>query len=314
MILRLGHTELFVTDLEQAREFYVHVLGFREHDSDTEHIYLRGVDELDTHTLTLTKNSNGGLGHFALRVSDSEELERLAHQHKRLGIPYKLVPAGVEPGQGAALRVMEPNGHPVEFYHEMEQLDLFDESGRLKRLPMRFTHKDKGIPPLRIDHVNLRVANVDHALRYWRDELNFSVSEYVERDGETFAAWTRRFPGTHDVALVTAAVGPALHHVAYTVQGPAEIVRTADLLADAGYLDAIEYGPGRHGLSNAFFLYIRDPDGNRMEIYTGDYLRDLDMPPIKWTWEDFDQKGRLWWGPAFPQRFMETSPVNRNWL
>ncbi|WP_141334019.1 3,4-dihydroxyphenylacetate 2,3-dioxygenase [Paenibacillus sp. tmac-D7] len=313
MILRLGHTELFVTDLEKAREFYVDVLGFREHDSDKQHIYLRGVDEFDTHTLTLTKNSYSGLGHFALRVSDPEDLERLAYHHKKLGIPYTRVPDGAEPGQGASLRIVEPNGHPIEFYHDMQQIDIFDETGRLKRLPMRFTHTDKGIPPLRIDHVNLRVASVDKALNYWRDELNFSVSEYVERDGETFAAWTRRFPGTHDVALVKAS-GAALHHVAYTVQGPAEIIRTADLLADAGYQDSIEYGPGRHGLSNAFFLYIRDPDGNRMEIYTGDYLRDLDMPPVKWTWEDYNTRGRLWWGAAHPERFQETRPVNQNWL
>ncbi len=85
MILRLGHTELFVTDLEKAREFYVDVLGFREHDSDKQHIYLRGVDEFDTHTLTLTKNSYSGLGHFALRVSDPEDLERLAYHHKKIG-------------------------------------------------------------------------------------------------------------------------------------------------------------------------------------------------------------------------------------
>lgn len=313
MILRLGHTELFVTDLEKAREFYVDVLGFREHDSDKQHIYLRGVDEFDTHTLTLTKNSYSGLGHFALRVSDPEDLERLAYHHKKNWEFRIRGYDGAEPGQGASLRIVEPNGHPIEFYHDMQQIDIFDETGRLKRLPMRFTHTDKGIPPLRIDHVNLRVASVDKALNYWRDELNFSVSEYVERDGETFAAWTRRFPGTHDVALVKAS-GAALHHVAYTVQGPAEIIRTADLMADAGYQDSIEYGPGRHGLSNAFFLYIRDPDGNRMEIYTGDYLRDLDMPPVKWTWEDYSTRGRLWWGAAHPERFQETRPVNQNWL
>ncbi|WP_228201492.1 RraA family protein [Flaviflexus ciconiae] len=27
-------------------------------------------------------------------------------------------------------------------------------------------------------------------------------------------------------------------------------------------------GPGRHGVSNVFYLYLRDPDGLRVEIYT----------------------------------------------
>ncbi len=313
MILRLGHCELFVTDLERAREFYVHILGFRECASDKNHIYLRGVDEFDLHTLTLTKNKSGGLGHFALRVSDPEDLDRLADHHQRLGVPCKMVPAETEPGQGKALRVVEPNGHPIEFYHEMQQVHIYDEKGLLKHLPMRTTHLDQGIPPLRIDHMNIRVASVDNALKYWRDELRFSVSEYVEKENKTFAAWTRRSSGTHDVALSTGS-GAALHHVAYTVQGPAEIIRTADLLADAGYRDAIEFGPGRHGLSNALFLYIRDFDGHRMEIYSGDYLRDIDLPPVKWTWEEYDRRGRLWWGAAYPERFLEVSPVNHQWI
>ncbi|MBP1157155.1 MULTISPECIES: 3,4-dihydroxyphenylacetate 2,3-dioxygenase [unclassified Paenibacillus] len=314
MILRLGHCELFVTDMERAREFYIDILGFREHDSDKDHIYLRGVDEFDLHTLTLTKNKTGGLGHFALRVSDPEDLDRLADHHKRLGVPTLMVPEGTEPGQGRALRIVEPNGHPIEFYHEMQQVNVYNPQGGLNHLPMRATHRDKGIPPLRIDHMNIRVASVDQALKYWRDELSFSVSEYVEKDNGTFAAWTRRCQGTHDVALVQSASGAGLHHVAYTVQGPAEIIRTADLLADAGYQDAIEFGPGRHGLSNAFFLYIRDFDGNRTEIYTGDYSRDIDLPPVKWTWEEYDKRGRLWWGPAYPEKFLEVSPVNNQWI
>jgi catechol 2,3-dioxygenase len=313
MILRLGHCELFVTDLERARQFYVDILGFREYDSDANHMYLRGVDEFDLHSLTLTKNKYGGLGHFALRVSDPEDLDRLAEHHNRLGVPYKMVPAGIEPGQGRALRVVEPNGHPIEFYHDMQQVNVYDDKGQLKHLPMRTTHLDKGIPPLRIDHMNLRVASVDNALKYWRDELSFSVSEYVAKENETFAAWTRRCPGTHDVALVKYS-GPGLHHVAYNVQGAAEIIRTADLLADAGYQDALEFGPGRHGLSNALFLYIRDFDGNRIEIYSGDYSRDIDLKPVKWSWEEYDRKGRLWWGPAFPEKFLEVSPVNNEWI
>ncbi|ESG55728.1 3,4-dihydroxyphenylacetate 2,3-dioxygenase [Salmonella enterica subsp. enterica serovar Muenchen str. baa1594] len=31
--------------------------------------------------------------------------------------------------------------------------------------------------------------------------------------------------------------------------------------------------PGRHGVSNVFYLYLRDPDGHRVEIYTQDYYK-----------------------------------------
>ncbi len=38
-------------------------------------------------------------------------------------------------------------------------------------------------------------------------------------------------------------------------------------MATTGYLANMERGPGRHGLANAFFLYVRDPDGHRIELY-----------------------------------------------
>lgn len=37
--------------------------------------------------------------------------------------------------------------------------------------------------------------------------------------------------------------------------------------------DLIAMEPGRHGVSNVFYLYLRDPDGHRVEIYTQDYYK-----------------------------------------
>ena len=34
-------------------------------------------------------------------------------------------------------------------------------------------------------------------------------------------------------------------------------------MATTGWVDDIERGPGRHGISNTFFLYVRDADGRR---------------------------------------------------
>ena len=49
----------------------------------------------------------------------------------------------------------------------------------------------------------------------------------------------------------------------------------------------MERGPGRHGISNAFFLYIRDPDGHRIELFTSDYLTvDPDLEPLRWSLTD----------------------------
>ena len=316
MILRLGHVEILVTDLEKSREFYTDILGFVEHSKTDKHVYLRGIEEFDIYTLVLTQNSTAGLGHFGLRVSSEEALDEMIDMHRELGLKHQIVPAGTELGQGRALRVVDPSGIPIEFYHEFEQLNVSDTNGYVQTLPHRMSHKYKGIPPLRIDHMNMRVPDVKEALKYWGDKLNFSISECVEMEnGDLFAAWTRRFPTTHDVALTYSQDGAAMHHFSYLVASAADVIKTADLLADSGYRHSIDFGPGRHGATNAFFLYIRDPDGNRLEIYTGDYVRDLDREPLKWRFNQYVEKGRLWWSNDYvPESFTENMPVNKNWL
>jgi len=74
----------------------------------------------------------------------------------------------------------------------------------------------------------------------------------------------------------------------------------ADILAASGYLKSMERGPGRHGVSNAFFLYLRDPDGNRIELYTGDYISaDPDWVTIRWKLND--PQRQTFWGAPIPE-------------
>ena len=65
----------------------------------------------------------------------------------------------------------------------------------------------------------------------------------------------------------------------------------------------------RHGITDACFLYIRDPDGNRIELYAGDYVRDLDRPPVDWTLDEYQTTGLLWWGHQPPESFLAAGPV-----
>ncbi len=111
----------------------------------------------------------------------------------------------------------------------------------------------------------------------------------------------------HDLALTNGA-GPRLHHVAIWVPTAMHIIHLRDLMSTTGYLAAMERGPGRHGISNAFFLYTRDPDGHRVEIYTSDYLTvDPDFEPLGWKLRDA-QRQTLWGHPAPRSWFEEGSP------
>ena len=174
---------------------------------------------------------------------------------------------------------------------------------------MRRSHLRRGVSPARLDHVNVRVTDVTQARGYWRDDLHFSVSEtVVEDDGAPRIVWLRRTLSSHDLAMGPDTV-PGLHHVAFAMRDSQALVAAADVLSDAGFVESLEYGPGRHGVTDAFFLYIKDPDGNRIELYAGDYLRDLDRPPIVWSAQQYASRGLLWWGQAPPATFRASLPL-----
>ena len=74
----------------------------------------------------------------------------------------------------------------------------------------------------------------------------------------------------HDMAF-TGGDGPRLHHLGFFAPEPHSVLRICDILGSLSLEHHIERGPGRHGVSNAFYVYLRDPDGHRLESYTSDY-------------------------------------------
>jgi len=112
----------------------------------------------------------------------------------------------------------------------------------------------------------------------------------------------------HDTAL-TGGDGPRMHHIAFSTHEKHNILYICDKLGALRKSDLIERGPGRHGVSNAFYLYITDPDGHRVEIYTQDYYTgDPDNPVV--TWDVHDNQRRDWWGNAVvPSWYTEASLV-----
>jgi catechol 2,3-dioxygenase len=52
----------------------------------------------------------------------------------------------------------------------------------------------------------------------------------------------------------------------------------------AEYSANLQRGPGLHGITSTFLPYIRDPDGQRVELFTPDYLAvDPDFEPLRWS-------------------------------
>jgi len=143
-------------------------------------------------------------------------------------------------------------------------------------------------------------------------EWGCATSEFVEADDgkSLFAAFMHCTSHSHDIALVRHGVQPSLGHLSFWVGDHYQVIRATDILADAGHSKSIEFGPGRHLTTNSFFVYVRDPFGNRLELFCdGEWVPDMDAEPVKWTFADFVRAGRLSWGGKAPDAFFEQIPV-----
>ncbi|MEC8215610.1 MAG: 3,4-dihydroxyphenylacetate 2,3-dioxygenase [Pseudomonadota bacterium] len=290
-VVRVSHAELIVTDLDASRAFYADTLGLQVTFEDTEIICLRAMEERGHHCLILRRGAVPSCSYLAFRLFSEEDIDRAAAFFGGQGRAVEWVE---RPFQGRTLRVLDPHGVPLEFYFAMERLPTIHQKYTLYR----------GVKPLRIDHFNCFSPHVDDSVAFY-NEIGFRTTEYTEdrETGRLWAAWMHRKGGVHDIAF-TNGMGPRLHHVAFWVPTPMNIIDLLDVMATTGYVNSIERGPGRHGIANAFFLYILDPDGHRTEIYCSDYQTvDPDHEPIHWDLKD-PQRQTLWGAPA-PKSWFE---------
>ncbi len=295
-VVRASHVILTVADLAHSREFYEKIIGLDVTHADSTMVCMRGMEERNSHSLVLqpAKGEPCCL-RLGFKVGSERDLE-LAQEHFRsIGCAADMAES---PHLGRVLRAAEPAGVPLEFACSFPQEErILQQYGRYR-----------GVHPLRIDHFNCFSSDVQASLEFY-NSLGFRLTEYTATDDgeQIWAAWMHRKGSVHDVAF-TNGRGPRLHHVAFWVPNPLNIIHLCDVMATTGYLANLERGPGRHGISNAFFLYVRDPDGHRIEFYACDYLTvDPDLEPIRWSLTD-PQRQTLWGAPA-PKSWFEEGTV-----
>lgn len=294
-IVRCSHVTYGVTDLARSKAFYADTLGLHVEDETKDAIWLRGVEERQHHSIVLRKADAAVAHPIGFKVGSEEDLDKSAHFFKAKGLKHAFVERA---HQGRTLEAIDPFGMPLELYYKMETRE---------RLLQQYAYY-KGVQPQRLDHFNVFAPDVQGALDFYAS-LGFRLTEYAEEDGPNgriAAGWMHRKGNVHDIAF-TNGRGPRLHHTAYWVPTALNIIHLCDLMATTGYLSGLERGPGRHGISNAFFLYVRCPDGHRIELYTCDYqTMDPDHEPIRWSLRD-PRRQTLWGQPAPKSWFEEGS-------
>jgi catechol 2,3-dioxygenase len=294
-IVRASHVEFGVRDLVRSRAFYVDCLGLLVSDESADALYLRGVEERNHHSIVLRRTRDPDIRALGFKLASEEDLDRAATWFTRRNLPVSFPEI---PFQGRTLRTADVFGMPLDFYFRMDQSESM----------LQKYAAYNGARIQRIDHINCFTPDVQASYDFYT-EIGFRLTEYTETDDlepKLWAIWMHRKGNVHDLAF-TNGIGPRLHHIGMWNANALDILHLCDVMATSGYVSNMERGPGRHGISNAFFLYIRDPDGHRIELFTSDYLTvDPDLEPIRWSLRD-PQRQTLWGHPAPKTWFEEGS-------
>jgi catechol 2,3-dioxygenase len=294
-VVRVSYVDYLCTDLARSKAFWVDALGYVLTEETKDALYLRGLEERGHHSVVLRHAAQPAVAALGFKVFSEQDLEEAVLFCKSRKIPHRFVEKSA---QGRTLSLTDPVGMPMELYYQMDQTECL----------LRKYAAYRGSHILRIDHVNSFTPDVQASYDFY-NKLGFRPTEYTEtEDGkDLWAVWMHRKGNVHDLAF-TNGRGPRLHHMGVWVSSVNSIIHTCDVLATSGWLKNMERGPGRHGISNAFFLYLRDPDGHRVELFTSDYLTvDPDMKPLRWDLRD-PQRQTLW-GAAAPKSWFEEGSV-----
>jgi catechol 2,3-dioxygenase len=292
-ITRFSHVVLEVENVERSRDFYISVAGLVESSFDEGVSYLRGLSEACHHSLVLAPaNGRPACRRIGYRVFLEEDLDAASDFFLRRGLPTEWIEV---PHQGRTLLVSDPEGTRIELCASMEVC------------PRQFleVHTHRGARAQGLDHCQLIVSD-PLALSAFYADLGFRTSEYITAGDTLLANFLYRKGVCLDLALVPGA-GPRLHHFAFTVPESRDIFAACDCASRHGYAAGVERGPGRHGPSGVLFVYLRDPDGHRVEFFNNHYTTiDIELEPIRW--EAASLSTNVHWGlPAPAKWYFEAS-------
>lgn len=288
-VMRIGHANLRVMDMDAALRHYQNVLGLKETYRDNAgNVYLKCWDEWDKYSLILSPSDHAGLNHVAYKVEKDADLDALKERIEAYGIRTQMLPEGTLPATGRMLQFNLPSGHDLRLYAHKEQVGT--DVGSLNPDPWPDDIKGSGVHWL--DHCLLMcelnpeagINRVAENTQFMKECLDFHLAEQVmvgPGNSIQAATWLFRSSTPHDIAFVG---GPTngLHHIAFFLDDWADVLKSADVMAKNKV--KIDVAPTRHGITRGTTIYFFDPSGNRNETFAGlGYMAQPDRPVTTWT-------------------------------
>ena len=293
-VMRPGHAQVRVLDLEESVKFYRDVIGLIETGRDHKgRVYFKCWDERDHNSYIIRQADSAGIDFFGFKVSDVEALDGFEADLKAYGLSTERIPAGELLETGERVRFELPSGHLIELYAEKTHIG----NGIHPINPAPWcSDSERGIAPVRLDHGLLYGPNIDEVKKIFIDILGFYLVERVlTPDGEGEAAiWLSCSHKVHDIAFAEFPEKGKLHHCSFLLESWEQVLRAGDIMSMNEV--KVDIGPTRHGVTRGCTIYAWDPSGNRFETFMGGYQPYPDYEPLTWTFDNFGQ------GLDYPQR------------
>jgi catechol 2,3-dioxygenase len=293
-ITRASHVVITARDLSASRTFYSEVIGLMLTAQEGDTLYFRGVEEACHHSLVIKKANAPACARIGMRVLTEDDLDRAKTFFESKGCAAQWTDI---PFQGRTLHVTDIADVPLELCASMPAMP---------RMITAFS-AHKGGCAQRLDHYQILTPKVREACELYV-AAGFRLTEYIAPAGtsELLGAFLQRKGNPHDIVFFNG-TGPRLHHVTYLAPESHHLLRACDIAGELGFGARVERGPGRHGPGHAMYVYFRDPDGHRVELFNTHYqVMDLENEPV--GWDPADSRISYPWGlPAQRQWFEQAT-------
>jgi catechol 2,3-dioxygenase len=305
----LGHLaflEITSPDVETSVRFYEEKFGMRVVDRKDGKVYLRCWGDYYRYSLMVAPGEVAALATMAWRVDYAEALSEIVDRIEATGT------SGTWSDElnavGPAFEFVGPYGHSMTVFWEIENFESEPEFASVypDRPERRSRH---AAAPRFLDHVTIASVDVEGFAKWYSETLGFRIMARTILDEAPINVFTvlTMNEKSHDLGVVldnSTTLG-RVHHIAFWVDQPGDLVRTAELMIEAS--TPIEYGPSIHGIGEQNYLYFREPSGLRVEVNSGGYRNYVPDWQAK-SWSPSTGSNNLFRNWDMPDSMMEAFP------
>lgn len=278
-ILRPGHVQIRVLDMEASVKHYVELVGLILTHCDSQgRVYLKGWTEVERFSVVLVEADKPGMDFMGYKVIDDQSLVQLTQDLLAYGCQVEHIPAGELDFCGRRVRFFGPSGHWFELYAEKEYTGRW---GIAEKNPEAWPRGLKGMRAMRFDHCQLHGGDLHLTRELFIDVLGFHLAEQVvNEEGHAVANFLSLSTKAHDVAFIEDGNIGGFHHASFLIDTWEGLLRAGDLISMSD--TSLDFGPTRHGITHGQTIYFFDPSGNRNEVFAGGDFHYPDQKPITW--------------------------------